>query len=163
MLVYAKSGYVRMSLGILCRRNCDWLWLGNHRYGFSEYRTVSDSIEDQSVLSLVVEPSDDSFQPKSWLQIRDICIDEQHFVIFEQFKVRCPSFLEGKLCDILQLGKSWKAFLLHRPGTVRGETCLSRGIVYSAASLAKRECEVASVDRLNFADHPWNLQSSLDS
>src|SRR6267378_2485385 len=93
----------------------------------------------------------------------DICIDEQDFVVFEEFKVRGPSFLEGKLCDVLQLRKSWKPFLLHRSWTVRGETGLSRGIIYSVASPAKREREVASVDGFNFADHARNLQSSLDS
>src|SRR5207249_5312677 len=102
-----------------------------------EYWPISDSVEDESIFPLVVEPSDDPFQSDPWFQIRDIRGDEQHLVFFEEFEVCGPALLEGRLCDVLQLRNSWKAFLLHRSRTVAGQTCLSRGIIDRIAALSE--------------------------
>src|SRR5438094_10642923 len=83
----SQPGGVGMCLGVLGLPDNDRLRLTNNCDGLPEYWPISDSVEDQSIFPLVVEPSDAPFQSDPWFQIRDIRVDEQHLVFFEEFEV----------------------------------------------------------------------------
>src|SRR5947199_4629386 len=87
MYEFSQPGGVGMCLGVLGWRDNDRLRLSNNCDGLPEYWPISDSVEDESIFPLVVEPSDDPFQSDPWFQIRDIRVDEQHLVFFEEFEV----------------------------------------------------------------------------
>src|SRR5947199_3106472 len=86
MYQFSQPGGVGISLGVLGWRDNDRLRLSYNCDGLPEYWPISDSIEDESILPFVVEPSDDPFQSDPRFQIGDIRVNEHHLVFFADFE-----------------------------------------------------------------------------
>src|SRR5947208_16243083 len=111
---FSQPGGVGISLGVLGWRDNDRLRLSYNCDGLTEYWPISDSIEDESILPFVVQPSDEPLPSDPWFQTRDIRVDEQHLVCFAEVEVSGPSLREGYLPAGIQLRKSRTTMLLDR-------------------------------------------------